>query len=195
MILAQWDARGAAHTSPKSRHPHAPRPSAPVAATSPEPPRRVIAKPEVVGTGSRLSGITEGTMRHDPERLGSQLPPRTDGGDGSGGGGVSVNRRSSHLSNWCLQLTLMLLKVKDTSVMLREGGTPGGSNLGSSSVMVAPRPTGPRSLTVMPIGSSQQLPCCETEVILHDPESLKSDPWPTSRDLSIGTLGSVGSPR
>ena len=37
---------------------------------------------------------------------------------------MSVNRGSSHLSNWCLQLTLMLLKVKDTSVMLREGGTP-----------------------------------------------------------------------
>ena len=68
---------------------------------------------------------------------------------------MSVNRGSSHLSNWCLQLTLMLLKVKDTSVMLREGGTPGGSNLGSSSVMVAPRPTGPRSLTVTPIGISQ----------------------------------------
>ena len=67
----------------------------------------------------------------------------------------------------CLQLTLMLLKVKDTSVMLREGGTPGGSNLGSSSVMVAPRPTGPRSLTVTPIGSSQHLWCCENEVKLH----------------------------
>ena len=42
---------------------------------------------------------------------------------------MSVNRGSSHLSYWCLQLTQMLLKVKDTSVMLREGGAPGGSNL------------------------------------------------------------------
>ena len=50
-----------------------------------------------------------------------------------------------HLSNWCLQLTQMLLKVKGTSVMPREGGTPGGSNLGSRSVMVAPRPTGDRA--------------------------------------------------
>ena len=108
---------------------------------------------------------------------------------------MSVNRGSSHLSNWCLQLTLMLLKVKDTSVMLREGGTPGGSNLGSSSVMVAPRPTGPRSLTVTPIGSSQHLRCCETGVIHHDAESLKTYLWPTSRDLSIGTLASVASPR
>ena len=124
----------------------------------------------------------------------STPPPGPTGVLDEGVGGVSVNRRCSHLSNWCLQLTLMLLKVKDTSVMLREGGTPGGSNLGSSSVKVAPRPTGPRSLTVTPIGSSQHLRCCETEVILHDPESLKSDPWPTSRDLSIGTLGSVGSP-
>ena len=92
-----------------------------------------------------------------------------------------------------LQLTQMILKVKDTSVMLREGGTPGGSNLGSISVMVAPRPTGPRSLTVTPIGSSQQLRCCENEVKLHDPESLKSDPWPKSRDLSIGALDHGGS--
>ena len=106
---------------------------------------------------------------------------------------MSVNRGSSHLSNWCLQLTLMLLKVKDTSVMLREGGTPGGSNLGSSSVMVAPRPTGPRSLTVTPIGSSQHLRCCETGVIHHDAESLKTYLRPTSRDLSIGTLASVAS--
>ena len=99
---------------------------------------------------------------------------------------MSVNRRSSHLSNWCLQLTLMLLKVKDTSAMLREGGTPGGSNLGSSSVMVAPRPTGPRSLTVTPIGSSQHLRCCENEVKLHalclfedgsGPYSLRSVDW------------------
>ena len=81
----------------------------------------------------------------------------------------------------------MLLKVKDTSVMLREGGTPGGSNLGSSSVMVAPRPTGPRSLTVTPIGSSQHLRCCETEVIHPDPECLKMVPGPTPRDLS-GTI-------
>ena len=114
---------------------------------------------------------------------------------GPGVGGVSVNRRCSHLSNWCLQLTLMLLKVKDTSVMLREGGTPGGSNLGSSSVMVAPRPTGPRSLTVMPIGSSQQLPCCETEVILHDPRLLKMVPGPTPRDLSGTIDASLASPR
>ena len=102
--------------------------------------------------------------------------------------GTAFSAWPSHLSNWCLQLTQMILKVKDTSVMLREGGTPGGSNLGSISVMVAPRPTGPRSLTVTPIGSSQQLRCCENEVKLHDPENLKSDPWPTSRDLSIGTL-------
>ena len=40
-------------------------PAAPVAATSPEPPRRVISKPEVVGTCSRLSDITEGIMRDD----------------------------------------------------------------------------------------------------------------------------------
>ena len=106
---------------------------------------------------------------------------------------MSVNRGSSHLSNWCLQLTLMLLKVKDTSVMLREGGTPGGSNLGSSSVMVAPRPTGPRSLTVTPIGSSQHLRCCETEVILHDPEHLKMVSGPTPRDLSKTINGSLGS--
>ena len=125
----------------------------------------------------------------------SDAPPRTDGGDRAGGGCVSVNRRSSHLSNRCLQLTLMLLKVRYTSVMLREGSTPSGSNLGSSSVMVAPRPTGPRSRTVTPNGSSQQLRCCETGVIHHDAESLKTDLWPTSRDLSIGTLGSLGSPR
>ena len=106
---------------------------------------------------------------------------------------MSVNRGSSHLSNWCLQLTLMLLKVQDTSVMLREGGTPGGSNLGSSSVMVAPRPTGPRSLTVTPIGSSQHLRCCETEVIHHDAGLLKMVPGPTPRDLSIGTLASLAS--
>ena len=109
--------------------------------------------------------------------------------------GTAFSAWPSHLSNWCLQLTQMILKVKDTSVMLREGGTPGGSNLGSSSVMVAPRPTGPRSLTVTPIGSSQQLRCCENEVKLHDPENLKSDPWPTSRDLSIGTLDHGGSCR
>ena len=120
---------------------------------------------------------------------------RGDGGEWAGGGGVSVNRRSSHLSNRCLQLTLMLLKVKDTSVMLREGGTPGGSNLGSSSVMVAPRPTGPRSLTVTPIGSSQHLRCCETGVIHHDAESLKTYLRPTSRDLSIGINVSLVSPR
>ena len=29
-------------------------------------PRRVTAKPEAVGTGSRRSGITEGIMGHDP---------------------------------------------------------------------------------------------------------------------------------
>ena len=29
-------------------------------------PRRVTAKPEAVGTGSRLSGITEGIIGHDP---------------------------------------------------------------------------------------------------------------------------------
>ena len=89
----------------------------------------------------------------------------------------------------------MLLKVKDTSVMLREGGTPGGSNLGSSSVMVAPRPTGPRSLTVTPIGSSQHLRCCETGVIHHDAGLLKMVPGPTPRDLS-GTINvSLVSPR
>ena len=92
-------------------------------------------------------------------------------------------------------LILMLLKVKDTSVMLREGGTPGGINLGSSSVMVAPRPTGPRSLTVTPIGSSQHLRCCETEVIRHDPGCLKMVPGPTPRDLSGTINGSLGSPR
>ena len=92
-----------------------------------------------------------------------------------------------------LQLTQMILKVKDTSVMLREGGTPGGSNLGSSSVMVASRPTGPRSLTVTPIGSSQHLRCCETEVILHDPGCLKMVPGPTPRDLSGTINGSLGS--
>ena len=95
-----------------------------------------------------------------------------------------------HLSNWCLQLTQMLLKVKDTSVMPREGGTPGGSNLGARSVMVAPRPTGPRSLTVTPIGSSQQLRCCENEVNLHGLCLLKMVPGPTPRDLS-GTINVI----
>ena len=71
MILAQWDARGAAHTSPKSRHPHTPRPPAPVAATSPERPRWVIAKPEVVGTGFRPSDITKGIMGDDPMAMAS----------------------------------------------------------------------------------------------------------------------------
>ena len=41
-------------------------PAALVAATSPERPRRVRAKPEEVDTGSRLSGITEGIIGHDP---------------------------------------------------------------------------------------------------------------------------------
>ena len=101
--------------------------------------------------------------------------------------GTAFSAWPSHLSNWCLQLTQMILKVKDTSVMLREGGTPGGSNLGSISVMVAPRPTGPRSLTVTPIGSSQHLRCCETGVIHHDAGLLKMVPGPTPRDLS-GTI-------
>ena len=82
----------------------------------------------------------------------------------------------------------MLLKVKDTSVMFREGGTPSGSNLGSSSVMVTPRPTGPRSLTVTPIGSSQHLRCCETEVMLHDAESLKTYLKPTSLEVSADSV-------
>ena len=38
----------------------------PVAANSPGRPRRLMAKPEEVGTGSRLSGITRGIMGHDP---------------------------------------------------------------------------------------------------------------------------------
>ena len=49
--------------------------------------------------------------------------------------------------------------------------------------------------TVCAAGHSQQLPCCETGLILYDPESLKSDPWPTSRDLSGTINGSLGSPR
>ena len=69
-----------------------------------------------------------------PRRVATGVSRGERGDGGEWAGGVSVNRRSSHLSNRCLQLTLMLLKVKDTSVMLREGGTPGGSNLGSSSV-------------------------------------------------------------
>ena len=109
--------------------------------------------------------------------------------------GTAFSAWPSHLSNWCLQLTQMILKVKDTSVMLREGGTPGGSNLGSSSVMVAPRPTGPRSLTVTPIGSSQHLRCCETGVIHHDAGLLKMVPGPTPRDLSGTINASLASPR
>ena len=69
MILAQWDARGAAHTSPKSRHPHAPRSLLGrllrSLRTSPERPRRGIAKPEEVGTGSRPLGITKDIMGDD----------------------------------------------------------------------------------------------------------------------------------
>ena len=42
-----------------------------VAATLRGPPRRVIAKPEEVGTGSRLSGITEGIVGHDPVAMAS----------------------------------------------------------------------------------------------------------------------------
>ena len=41
-------------------------PAALVAATLRGPPRRVMAKPEEVGTGSRLSVITECIIRHDP---------------------------------------------------------------------------------------------------------------------------------
>ena len=41
------------------------RPRAPVAATSPQRPGWVVAKPEVVGTGSRPSDITKGIMRGD----------------------------------------------------------------------------------------------------------------------------------
>ena len=40
--------------------------SAPVAVTSPGRPRRVTAKPEAVGTGSRRSVITEVIIGHDP---------------------------------------------------------------------------------------------------------------------------------
>ncbi len=71
---------------------------------------------------------------------GIDSPPRTDGGDGSGGGGCECEQT---VFTPLKLLILMLLKVKDTSVMLREGGTPGGSNLRSSSVKVAPRPTRP----------------------------------------------------
>ena len=42
-----------------------------VAANSPGRPRRLIAKPEEIVTGSPLSGITEGIMGHDPVAMAS----------------------------------------------------------------------------------------------------------------------------
>ena len=58
---------------------------------------------------------------------GSDAPPRTDGGDRAGGGGCECE----HTVFTPLKLLiLMLLKVKDTSVMLKEGGIPGGRDLG-----------------------------------------------------------------
>ena len=71
MILAQWGARGAAPASPKARPPQPSSPAAPVAANSPGRPQRLMAKPNVVGTGSRLSGITEGIVGHDPVAMAS----------------------------------------------------------------------------------------------------------------------------
>ena len=71
MILAQYDTRRAAPSSLKTRHPHAARPRAPVAATSPQRPGWVVAKPEVVGTGSRPSDITKGIMGDDPVAMAS----------------------------------------------------------------------------------------------------------------------------
>ena len=63
-----------AHTGPRPRprrlgfrsHPQRSSPPAPVTATSPERPRRVLARPDEVSTGSRPSGIIGGIMGHDP---------------------------------------------------------------------------------------------------------------------------------
>ena len=69
--MAQWGARGAASASSKAR-PRQPSSSAAlVAATSLERPRRVIAKPEEVDTGPRLSVITESIIGHDPMAMAS----------------------------------------------------------------------------------------------------------------------------
>ena len=46
-------------------------PAAPVAANSPGRPQWLMAKPNVIGTGSRLSGITEGIIRYDPVAMAS----------------------------------------------------------------------------------------------------------------------------